>query len=399
MSDETGIELLNIMIASNELKLKQILKLAEDFIIAGNHQYLRNDPIGILQMVIDHKIFVNVKEFYLEAICSDPKILFDSDKFTQLSAPTLEIILKRNDLKLDEIVIWENLVKWEILCKFVPFIRFYGISSKDYIIKIKPYEEILPKELKEDLFKYYMIPEYKPTLNILSPRYSKIIIDSIIINQQHTVLFANWIDQKGKNSRYIKTIPYEFNLIYRASRDGWAPTAFHDKCDNKESTITIAKIKNSEHIVGGYNPLQWDSSDTHKSTKDSFIFSFTNRKSLQSAKLGNNTGDAYSIGCYLKNGPLFGSDLVYHNNGNWKSTNPFSYFRIDIPTSFRVDDYEVFQVINKKTGCALKKETKTEMNDKNLGREEIVKNEKNDSNHSIKEDKKGSFMSLFKGKK
>ena len=48
-------------------------------------------------------------------------------------------------------------------------------------------------------------------------------------------------------------------------------------------------FKNSEQIIRGYNPLDWKSPVTdhyyYKSTKDSFIFSFTERNSLQTAKV------------------------------------------------------------------------------------------------------------------
>src|SRR5207249_3211675 len=157
------------------------------------------------------KPLVNLQEYCLELICSEPEILFNSDKFIQLSAPLLEIILKCDDLTLDEIEIWENLIKWglaqgqatsvnqdvskwnqddinifkRILYKFIPLIRFYEISTKDYFNKVKPYEEILPKELRDDVLKFYMMPEYKP---IYTPRCN---VDSIIVNQKHITLFAN----------------------------------------------------------------------------------------------------------------------------------------------------------------------------------------------------------------
>jgi|SRR6266498_3596397 len=117
----------------------------------------------------------------------------------------------------------------------------------------------------------------------------------------------------------------------------------------KGATIVVVKIQNSEQIVGGYNPLVWDSSNQWKSTGDSFIFSFVNRTNLQTAKVGYSNGDQYSIGCYLNYGPLFGGghDLRFHPpEGCWKS-NPHSYPNIDIPNQFNVDDYEVFQVIKK----------------------------------------------------
>ena len=49
-----------------------------------------------------------------------------------------------------------------------------------------------------------------------------------------------------------KVIPYNFDLLYRASRDGNTAASFHRKCDNKGPTIVIAKITNSQQIVGGY---------------------------------------------------------------------------------------------------------------------------------------------------
>ncbi len=50
-------------------------------------------------------------------------------------------------------------------------------------------------------------------------------------------------------------------------------------------TLVIVKIKGSEQIVGRYNPIEWVSSGTWKSTRDDFIFSFTNRNDLLTAKV------------------------------------------------------------------------------------------------------------------
>lgn len=45
-------------------------------------------------------------------ICFEPEILFDSVKFINLPAPLLEIILKQEELNLEEIKVWEYLIKW-----------------------------------------------------------------------------------------------------------------------------------------------------------------------------------------------------------------------------------------------------------------------------------------------
>jgi hypothetical protein len=202
-----------------------------------------------------------------------------------------------------------------------------------------------------------MVPNNRQ--NIITQPYRK--SHSIIINSQHFAIFASWIEKKNSSYYNEKNIPYKFNLLYRASRDGNTDAEFHKKCDNKGPTIVIAKIINSEQIVGGYNPLDWKPVYSYngyfKSTKDSFIFSFTNRYDLQTAKVSypNNVYQyQYSIYCGQGYAPTFGGgwDLYCPYNGgdcknniSWTSV-PRTYSEIDIPSSFHINDYEVFQVIN-----------------------------------------------------
>jgi hypothetical protein len=77
------------------------------------------------------------------------------------------------------------------------------------------------------------------------------------------VWFTSWIDRK--NGLYnSKNIPYDFNLLYRANKDETDTNIFHNKCDNKGATIVIAKVKGKDQMIGRYNPLEWNSSDSHK---------------------------------------------------------------------------------------------------------------------------------------
>ena len=124
---------------------------------------------------------------------------------------------------------------------------------------------------------------------------------------------------------------------------------FHEKCDNKGATIVVVKIKGSEKIVGGYNPFDWDISERYKITRDSFIFSFTNRMNIKTVKVGYSNG-VCSIGCYSTFGPVFGGYFysIYSQNNDdtiWKiNDNNFSisYSNIGIPMGrVDVDDYEL----------------------------------------------------------
>ncbi|CAB4418509.1 unnamed protein product [Rhizophagus irregularis] len=276
-------------------------------------------------------------------ICFKPYILFNSDEFIHLPSSLLEIILKQDDLNLDEIEIWEILIKWGLsqdnnnilnddisewnretfnnlernLRKFIPLIGFYDISTDDYFTKIKPFEQILPKDLREDILKFHTIPEYEPTFDTYTPRCK---IDSVLIYQKHTTLFANWIDKKERNSKYL--FNYKFNLILRGSRDGFDPITFHNKCDNKGANIIIIKIKNSDQIVGGYNPLDWN----RFGWKILLIVLYFHLMIIKILILKGRC------------------DLSMNQNGDWSSY-PNTYSNVNIPKNyFDIDDYEVFQV-------------------------------------------------------
>src|SRR5581483_8389386 len=152
----------------------------------------------------------------------------------------------------------------------------------------------------------------------------------ILIKSEHISIFSSWIDKKDSSHYNKKNISYKFNLLYRASRDGNTAAAFHQKCNNKGATVVVAKVKNSEKIIGGYNPLFWDSSNTYKSTNDSFIFSFTDGNNFQSAKVGYCNNNQCAVHCYSSYGPTFGSghDLICYDNGRWAG-NSSSYPKVD----------------------------------------------------------------------
>ncbi|RIA93819.1 hypothetical protein C1645_818910 [Glomus cerebriforme] len=54
----------------------------------------------------------NILKLLIAKICEEPEIFFKSDKFISLKTPLLELLLKRDDLSLDEIVIWDSSIKW-----------------------------------------------------------------------------------------------------------------------------------------------------------------------------------------------------------------------------------------------------------------------------------------------
>jgi hypothetical protein len=123
----------------------------------------------------------------------------------------LEVLLKRYDLNIDEIEIWEGLLKWcfaqqnikndptewnheditkieRSLHRFIPLIRFYDIKPADFFYKVyRYYKDILPQELIHDLLEFHIVHNMKSKANVPSSR--KPNLDSNLIKPDHIPLF------------------------------------------------------------------------------------------------------------------------------------------------------------------------------------------------------------------
>ena len=206
-----GPEILKILIASDELGLQKLIDFIQKFLIDNRDDFLRQDPVGMLYIITRHLGFGSLKKFCLETICSDPGILFKSNKYLTLEEDVLILILKYDDLEIDEIELWDCLIKWGIeqkpklsndvkkfsnkdfktleerLHNCIPLIRFHEISMKDYYLKIRPFRKIISEEL-DDILRCYMIPDAKPVRNMFPPRK---ILDILLINKKSYLIVEN----------------------------------------------------------------------------------------------------------------------------------------------------------------------------------------------------------------
>ncbi|RHZ89673.1 hypothetical protein Glove_13g291 [Diversispora epigaea] len=164
----------------------------------------------------------------------------------------------------------------------LPLVRYFHISNSDVMDKIKPYKKILGKQLWNDLKQHLILPDRPIKSTILPPRLvlkqelpaRAIELFSTIINEEHASMIVSWIDNRP-TSYSSRDNPYEFQLIFRGSKDGFAPRNFWNICDGHSNTIVVTKVKGTNEILGGFNPLAWDKTkEGWMKTDESFIFSF-----------------------------------------------------------------------------------------------------------------------------
>ncbi|PKY15744.1 BTB-domain-containing protein [Rhizophagus irregularis] len=273
-------DVLNLLVASDELLIDELVTFIQNYLIENQIEWLINNYVKVIHTIFKLESCKHLLDYCLESICNDPEPFFNSPEFLTLEKNILLELIKRDDLQIDEIESWNNIIKWGIaqtseldnknitdldkwnkedfislkntLDPFITHIRFFDISSKDFHNKIRPIKKVLPKTLFEDILSFYLT-EIQPE-NSLPPRCGKVTIDSIIIKSNHAAILANWTQRNDANARIPKD-KYNFDLIYRGSRDGFSITTMRNKCNRKGVTILVIKVRENGIIIGGYNPF------------------------------------------------------------------------------------------------------------------------------------------------
>eukprot|EP00026_Physarum_polycephalum_P011172 Phypoly_transcript_11374.p1 GENE.Phypoly_transcript_11374~~Phypoly_transcript_11374.p1 ORF type:complete len:383 (-),score=71.38 Phypoly_transcript_11374:32-1180(-) len=111
----------------------------------------------------------------------------------------------------------------------------------------------------------------------------------------------------------------KFSLMYKASRDGFAASEFHKRCDNRGPTLTLIH-SSLGYTFGGYSPLPRDLSGSHFVHPASFIFSLTNPHALPPTKFLLSPGESRVVQCQTTNGPIFGNDICVDSNSHLENS-------------------------------------------------------------------------------
>jgi hypothetical protein len=381
LNGQHTLDILNTLIAADELHLQELVNYLQKYLIENDYEWLEKHFELIHQTSSQSKSLLELQQFCTNLMAEYPEKIFKSFDFTSLSEKSLISLIKRDDLQMKEIEVWEHILKWGLaqnltlesdpntwsddfktmkntLQHCLPLIRFFCLSSKELTQKIRPYQKLLNKQLYEDLIDSYMDPDSVSIDNILLPRNIKVdrTIDSKIINLYIFSAILRWIDNNNSKFAHIREsyLPYKFKLLLRGSKDGFTPKKFHELCDGKHNTVTFIKIEGTDEIVGGYNPLKWESSNTWGQTNDSFIFSFIN-KNINGATISNVENTEYALNYNPKHGPYFGQDIVIwsENQSSMDYTKircKRQYYEKKIRDSeeyFSIEDYEVFQIMKR----------------------------------------------------
>src|SRR5439155_26972835 len=135
----------------------------------------------------------------------------------QLKSLYFMSILERDNLELEEIDIWDHVIKWgigqneelakdiegwekevfvelkNIIKGFIPLIRFNQISLEDFVDKILPFQKVFDKEVYEEIHPSFLSGIWQPKL---LPQKGPRIGPGKLLTLQMKCLISSWIDYK-----------------------------------------------------------------------------------------------------------------------------------------------------------------------------------------------------------
>jgi hypothetical protein len=247
---------------------------------------------------------------------------------------------------------------------------FTALFQKQWELERDPHDKSIFIDRNGKIFTYIL--EYLRT-NVVPSNVMKdeTLLHSLIIEAEyfhlHTLInilagFSNGtllqLEHKKKLNEFYGKSNQQWELIYKASRDGFDANAFHSRCDNKGPTMTIIQ-SNNNYIFGGYTSIPWTSDNAYKNDTTAFLFTLTNPHNISPTKYLINSGYVgYAVYHYSSYGPTFGYghdiSLVNASNSNNSSYAKFPNSYTDTTgkgnntftgaRNFTVSDIEVFKL-------------------------------------------------------
>src|ERR1051325_11543022 len=157
--------ILDVLIAADELYFVEVLDYLQDLFLKQTQNSVQRYFSHFYDVSSQYSSFTKLRQCIKNIVNKLPHIIFRADDFIYLDKETLLYLVKRNDIVIDEIEIWDCLMKWcmaktnlkgkdvkdwnidDFYCLgkslelFLPHIKFELISRNDYTVKIKPFKQ------------------------------------------------------------------------------------------------------------------------------------------------------------------------------------------------------------------------------------------------------------------
>ncbi|CAG8498553.1 17892_t:CDS:2 [Cetraspora pellucida] len=308
-----------MLIASSDLNLTDLIDHLQAHLLTNDTEWIHTNLLKLLYLTFTHPLYSTLSKYCQNTFNTQFTQIFSSPEFLNLDEQFLINIIERKDLQIDEIVIWEAVIRWgigklpslsedvkewtnkdfiklrKVVKNLLPHIRFFNISGLDHRAKIRPFKKILEKELREEIkdFFFARIPPTK--FQQLPPR---IIKD--LSNENH-----NQINNQPINNLASVNVPLcTTNSRDAGNDDNDTNNASNSSKSKKDSHDIVARVKlpkfailNSQKNPGFSSDLRWFSGTCtpksyDKPIHDDKVFSLTDFEVFKVEKKSNDDGNS-----------------------------------------------------------------------------------------------------------
>ncbi|RIA87323.1 hypothetical protein C1645_878100 [Glomus cerebriforme] len=173
-------DIIKILVTANELSLQELIPYFESFLIENKKNWVEQNFNLIYQTCFQNDSFLELQKYCTYLISKEPNKIFNSPNFSLIPEKLLISLIQHDNLQMSQVQVWEHVLKWGIaqnpelpsdsssysnddfnslkstLQKCIPFIKFTKFTSKEFLNKVYPYKNIIPEELCDNLFKYFL---------------------------------------------------------------------------------------------------------------------------------------------------------------------------------------------------------------------------------------------------
>ncbi|PKC63350.1 hypothetical protein RhiirA1_422787, partial [Rhizophagus irregularis] len=265
-----NLDIIKIIVAASELNLQELVIYTQSFLINYKTSWIEQNFSLVYQTSFENDSLLELQEYCTNLISKNPDKIFKSIDFSSIPEKILISLIKSDNLQMDEIKVWENVLKWGLaqnpelssdpsnylkedfnslkntLQQCIPFVRFHNLTSKEFSNKILPYKEVLPEELFVDLLKSFLDLHPDSKINHKSkPRIPKELLPTSA---------ATIDDERKPISRHNETSSLWNHAPPKSSRDNALPKGPREALISSKNKANYAPPKGSWSNKPGNEP-------------------------------------------------------------------------------------------------------------------------------------------------
>ncbi|RIB13857.1 hypothetical protein C2G38_1698886 [Gigaspora rosea] len=171
-----------LMFIACEFLFDELAKYLETHLIEMEAHWLRLYFTTIYQRSFQNNKLQELQKWCNDIVVKYPDKIFDSEEFFSTQENALISLISRDDLQMKEVKIWNRVIEWGIaqnpglpsdpenwssenllamkatLRNCLPHIRYFQMSNEDVIKNVQPYQQILEKNLWDDIIRKFILP-------------------------------------------------------------------------------------------------------------------------------------------------------------------------------------------------------------------------------------------------